>query len=256
MNHMNPNRENRQLVASYRLGSNVKVFEDGNFRWMESGDGVVQTAVNLESTAEIVSPVMQALIAALAMCVQPKDILNLGMGGGAIERALDDSYPESHVTSVEKSSRMRNIAVELFFLPEAHPVIIASAHSYLRGCQSTFDVVFCDVFDGDIMPTCMCDPVFFDDLSRCMNPDGVFSCNLSSIDEDELLATLVPLRTAFRWSALYDVPGYDNVILFAARQQPRTWRRLSNQLVSTGLRLGVDLTEISDGLVALPQPRP
>ena len=256
MNHIDLNNKNRKLLASYDFSGNLKVFEDEHFRWMETKDGIVQSAVNLESTAEIVSPVMKALTAALAMCDRPKDILNLGMGGATIERALYDSYPESQVTSVEKSSRMRNIAIEFFFLPDTHPVIITSAHRYLRSCSLAFDVVFCDVFDDDKMPPCMHDAFFFDDVSRCLNSDGIFSCNLSSVDKDELLATLVALRTAFRWSALYDVPGYDNAILFASRRQPRTWGELSDQLAITGLRLGIDLSEISDGLTVLPQPRP
>ncbi len=245
-------RKGAIILDSCDIGFDARLLENDQYRWIESIDGAVQSVVDFNARERIVLPVMQSLVAALALHDGPQRALNLGMGGGALERALHSVRPDMRLTSVELSAPMVAIAYEHFFIPRNQDVVIAAADEFLLTCEDRFDLVFCDIFRGRLLPECLGSEAFYRALRDRLNTSGIFTANLPFVDTDALVALLLPLRQSFDWIAIYKNEGYDNVALFAARQRPKDWQWLQARLHKIGKEFDIDFTSLATGLAELP----
>jgi len=86
---------------------------------------------------------------------QYKNILILGVGGGALLKQLHTQYPGATVTGVEKSRDCIKIAKQYFGLRESKNIHIIQqdAYQYLMKKQDhRYDIIVMDVFEGETIP--------------------------------------------------------------------------------------------------------
>lgn len=191
------------------------VRELANFRWFHFGGESLQSVLDLQHPQRIVLPVYQSMLLFLLWKDNRLAVLNLGMGGGALERALS-AFPDINVTSVEQSSQIIALARNYFLLPPETLVYVQSAQQYLEQNHNDFDIVLCDVFIEDKNSSCINERSFYQNLQKNMNKSGIAFINLSVENEQHLLDILAVIHQFFSYSALVEFTDYKNIVLIVS----------------------------------------
>jgi len=231
-----------------------RVLERDGLRWLHGGGRSIQSVMCLSEPARPVMGATVQLLSALLWRAEPRRVLSLGLGGGAIERYLARHRPGAALTSVESSAEVLALAREHFALPPRCRLCLAEAARFVAGAPGHYDLVFCDLFDGERNADCLSQPDFVARLAGRLAPDGVLAINLSPRSEDELLAVLLPLRTALRWVMLSTRADQGNVVVLASRLAPpdaATVEARAGRLEQAG---GGDFAATARRLTRLPVP--
>jgi len=181
-----PREQTVCVHAETEGGLRLEVRDYDNLRWLEIEGDAIQSLMRLDAPAEPVLPVTRAMLAALLLGGVPGSVLNLGLGGGAIERFFAAHFAGVEMTSVERSAAVIRIARDRFGLAPDTRVEQTDAASFLAGATAVFDLVFCDIFAGERHPACLADTRFYEDLRGVLAPGGAAALNLSPSSQDEL----------------------------------------------------------------------
>ena len=157
----------------------------------------------------------------------------LFLGGGSFAMPQDCSrrLPKARVDVVEIDPAVVAVGRKFFRLDEFPRVrpIVGDARRFLRGSTDTYDLIFCDAFQGlRTIPAHLVTREFFALAKQRLAPDGVLMANLiSPITGDQAAvfqAILATIRTQFSVTQVYavdpeapDRPG--NVIVVAANRR-------------------------------------
>lgn len=231
---------------------NIKILENEDYRWLEMGGGVIQSLIHTSKPDDVLLPYTQAMLLALAFHKQASRLLNLGSGGGVIERFFYACYPDITITSVESNADIIALSREYFNLPTDHCVLHESAELFLQRNISQYDVVFCDLHDGKGHPDFLFDAAFYESIANSLNEGAVFVINLIPGSEDVMLALLLAMRKHFSWQYLLDFENYGNIVLFLFRQKPVILNADDVFCVTLMKHLKVDLRDVIDRLILLP----
>jgi spermidine synthase len=174
-------------------------------------------------------PVLQyikALLCALLFIEQPKSLLNLGLGSGAIERYLLSHHPDVQMVSVEPETDMISLSKECFCLNRDYPVLDTSAQKFLDRNRKRFDIVICDIHPKESAINPIKTVHFLQGIENATTSRGIVAINFLPEDEDEIVSMLVKLRQVFSHVSLYDVPHQQNLVLYCANAQFPTYDEL------------------------------
>ncbi|MCB1954521.1 MAG: hypothetical protein KDG55_02535 [Rhodocyclaceae bacterium] len=230
---------------------NLRVLEAEGFRWLHSGGRAIQAVMGLSAPARPCLASTRHLLAALLWHQHPEQVLNLGLGGGCIERFLHAWGGKPVCRSVDASGEVVALARAGFGLPPGE-VIVARVEAHLADDPASYGLVVCDLFEGEQEAPCLADPVFVARLASRVAPDGVLALNLSPPTESALLAVLLPLRRHLPWVILCTSPGCGNVGVLASRRPPPEAAVLLARAASLGRDAGVDFTELAGRFRPLP----
>jgi len=196
----------------------VEIHEQCGLRWLTIGGEAMQSALRIAAVDELVLANQRYMLVASTLCPWPPRVLNLGFGGGAFERFFSRRWPAAKVTSVEVNPLLVDLARRYFELPAGWPVAIQPAHDYLRASSVKFDLILCDIFDGEAHPTCLFDDTFHAELARNLAPSGSVAINLSPANDDELLRLLRAMRPHYGAILLATVVEHGNVVVLLSRE--------------------------------------
>lgn len=146
-------------------------------------------------------------------------LLNLGLGGGAVERCLRKGFPDLAVESVEVDSLVVAAAREHFMLPDNQIVHEMDAEQFIQNASGHYDLVLCDLFYADQSAACVARSGFFSDIKRCLSPGGVCVMNLLHTDQNALVNTLKAARTHLPATWLVEIKGHENVIAYLMHER-------------------------------------
>ncbi len=207
------------LLHQARRGQQRLCVREGNgLRWFHFDRHDVQAVIDLQSPARLVLPYTNAMLAALLFQPGTTRLLNLGYGGGSFERFLATHQPQIQVSTVEVDSQVVELTQRFFQPPPGHPVFLDCAERFLSRHQQRYDLIFCDMHQGNGHPDFMLQQGFLADAARCLSPRGVFSLNLLPNDYNDLLHSIMALRAIFPWIWLLDVPERRNMVMFCLKQ--------------------------------------
>ena len=197
----------------------IQVLENDQYRWLEI-DGVMQSLMKLSAPSEPVLPPHQAMIEVLPATEDHGVALELGLGGGAMQRYFQAHRPHWQLTSVE----LNPIIIELFkdhFQPEQ-----PSLNTQLLGraeltvaqlADQSLDALLVDVCTDEGIPTFLADIEFWQQVNRVLKTDATLAVNLIPIDQEEwervTLAMRHTLELPLGW---IQVPGHLNVVVVSA----------------------------------------
>lgn len=180
----------------------------------------------LPSPKELALPYMQAMCAALCIDViadKPR-VLQLGLGGGAINRFLLANDLVDALISVESSAAVVRLYRQYFSAEFAvhgncasEQLQLAEAGAFVAEQQATYDLIFCDLFDIDSTPDLYLSPSFFSDLARLCAGCGALVLNLPFREPHRLQPVFNILRPVFNVLCLAELPGYKNIVLYATQ---------------------------------------
>jgi spermidine synthase len=198
-----------RIESVYRSSfGTVKVLRSGPrenepFTRMYFQDGLVQNMVSASNRS--LSMYTYAL-EALAFSYRPdlRKALVLGIGAGMVPMRLAGRGVE--VTTVDIDSASLRAATEVFgFDPARVRAVQADARTFLRSCESGYDVVVVDLFHGDGVPDYLVTRDFFSDLKRCLGANGIAVFNtFADLDRPRAYAHLLTtLKSELPYVTLY-----------------------------------------------------
>jgi spermidine synthase len=229
----------RYRVVRESLYNQVVVERDGDIVDLKFRKGKKvprQTAVDLSDPERLVIPYSRKMLAAALIQPEPRRVLQLGLGGGGINRYLRKVMPGVYLKTAEIDATVRDMAVEYMgFQPDAQDVVvIEDARTFVRKNSETWDWIFVDAFSGGSVPPHLKTREFYALLKSRLAPGGVVVFNLHRgnrlFDSDQ-----ATLRAVFPQVHLFDVPGTGNAIALAFDGPERDFR-------------GVDLSRFSGSL--------
>ncbi len=132
-----------------------------------------QSAMDLERPERLVFAYDRAMLLALALVAEPKSLLLLGLGGGAMCRHLAAYVPRAAVTVVERDPRVIALARRYFHL--RREVVEADAIERVADARGAFDVVMVDLYDAS--GATPLDTGFWEDCRAALKPGGAIAVN-------------------------------------------------------------------------------
>ena len=248
-----------RLIASAATaaGGKVEVYENRESRWMRfNGPGqVLQSQMALALPEQPCSSYVRSMLAALLFVERPASILNLGMGGGALERFFLSHMSELALKSVESEPVVIEMAKRYFQLPREFPVVNLSADLFLAEDSGCYDILFCDIYEQAGHPGFMFGERFYADIRNRISTRGLLVINVLARSEAEMLQLLLSIRQSLPWVSLLEFEGLRNILLFAGCQPPPDVAALEHRAERLCGSMRIDLRGVGSGMRRLP-PRP
>ncbi len=218
--YLSQNYENQSADA-------MSISENAHFRWLAFGD-VVQSVMLKRQPWQLTLPHQVAMLLPL-LFFKPKNIIELGLGGGNLARYLSHLSAEISFTSIECHQGVID-SFEQYFNPENESISIIHnrAELWLAEQQLSSDItesldwLLCDVYQQqltDFKETIKLLELFMDKLTA----DTCLSINLPDSSDQEVnlcLTVLQQLQTHHR-IIYFDVPNYLNIVIHVV---PEHWR--------------------------------
>jgi spermidine synthase len=232
--------------------TSIQVHEFANERWVYTGEDSILSLMRLDAPADPVLPNHVAMLAALSFSRLPASVLNLGFGTGAFERFFADRLPDTQMVSVDTNPVLVEIARQFFAIGTDQAVITQSAEQFLEENSRAFDLILCDIFNGDRHPDCLGDDAFYRNAARSLGEGGVMAINLSPATEKALINILITMRRSFSHVVLVNLVDYGNIVVYAMQHRPADDAEIRRQAVSLSAQLQLQLEHIPDHLTVLP----
>ncbi len=131
------------------------------------------SAMDLTRPDRLVFAYERAMLVALALVHEPRDMLLLGLGGGAMWRHLDAYLPAAGVRAVERDPEIVRLAREFFRFE--HAVVRADAVDFVADARAAFDIVMVDLYDDS--GSTPLDDGFWRDCAASLRPGGALAIN-------------------------------------------------------------------------------
>lgn len=206
-----------KLIKDFSRATKViQVREHEKFRWLYTGGLAIQSLITIDNPAQVLLPVNKALLLGALWTSSSGHILNLGMGGGTIERALMNS--SFKLTSVESEQAVIDIAQTYFALPEQTNIVHACALNFLSQNTQKQDLIIADLFQSETMPAFVYSANFYQELRNSLSENGTVMINMYPKNNEDLLEILLLNKPLFKNIALIKFPDYNNIVLILRNQ--------------------------------------
>lgn len=153
----------------------------------------------------------------LAFCREPRDVLILGLGGGAIPSLFHALLEDACIDVVEVDPEIPSIASRYFMLPESSRlrVFIKDALIFLLETQKQYDIIIMDTYYGNRLPDTVDNTIFTQEVARVLKSGGVFVSNLMTGQQTDYKGRLKRIKGIFR--QVRQLPGErsKNTLVFA-----------------------------------------
>ena len=188
----------------------------------DNGQEVVQSRVNLAAPQTLMSPYARGMFASYLYQPQPRRVLIVGLGGGAMVRFLTHHEPQVRIDAVEIDPAVVRIADEYFGVRSGGQVRVytADAVAFVEAIAEPYDVIFMDAFlrpsdetDTTGVPTRLKTLAFLGRLKRALAPGGVIAFNVN--EHDRMADDIAAVATAFGHAVVYDCPPANNKVVIA-----------------------------------------
>ena len=211
-------------------GRPIKVWQQSGLRWLEFGDELIQTEIDLARPDYLPESFNRAMLSGALFTGQvPDKVLLAGTGGGSTARYFANRFPDVIGDAVDLSATVLGIAQRFFECPfEGNwQLIQADIREYVQNCPTRYDLIVMDIAIGQASPDWITDPVFLNGCRRLLTDTGHIAINLIVENEQGFLTQLAAIRQAFdRQTACVSLSEHRNVIILAFNQlnhlEPKT----------------------------------
>ncbi|MEM8499444.1 MAG: hypothetical protein AAF542_15575 [Pseudomonadota bacterium] len=209
----------------------IGLYQLSHYQYVCSGDHIVQGVMDIQAPSRVLSPVVQAMLAGLQLSRPLSKVLNLGLGCAAIERYLYTRRPELSLVTVDCCNDVIELCAQAGLLPDGCTPVIGDATQYLMQTSTRFDAVFCDLAIGDTQPEMLFSEMFYKACYERMNAGAVLMVDVLCEDNELLRKVCLAARKVFAWTAVVDIQGFDNVVMYAAKAPPAIDRYRSSDVL-------------------------
>jgi spermidine synthase len=207
--------------------SRIRVRSDGDVRALtfvrDNGQEVVQSRISLRAPHTLVAPYARGMFASYLYQPQPRRVLIVGLGGGAMVRFLTHHESQVHIDAVEIDPVVVRLADRYFGVRSGGNVQVhtADAVTFVESTTDRYDLILMDAFlrpSGDTdttgVPTRLKTLAFLGRLKQTLAPGGIVAFNVN--EHDSMADDIAAVAATFGQVAVYRCPPADNKILVAA----------------------------------------
>jgi spermidine synthase len=190
----------------------IMVFEDGFIRTLRLGDGPddgKQSRIDLNDPDYLLLEYTRLVFAALLVNDKPFKVLIIGLGGGALPRAINRYIPDVEIDVVDIDPDVVEVAERFFKFTsgEQIKVHIADGRSFIRDAAQKaptkkYDLVILDAFNSSSIPKHLITKEFLKELMQMLDPKGVVAANVL-IDNRLFHSMLKTYRKVFKRCYLF-----------------------------------------------------
>ncbi|MCP3140956.1 spermidine synthase [Pyxidicoccus xibeiensis] len=196
----------RCIVSEDRLGRRYL-----QFGWDSSYQSVVGPGFPLRLELEYT----QAMVAAVAFVEEPRRILMVGVGGGAIPMFLRAVLPQAHIDAVDSDAEVLEVARRYFGFREdsqlhAH---VADGRRFLEAPGPAYDVILLDAYGPRGVPARLTTREFLLAAQARLAPGGAVVSNVHRAPNPLFPAMLQTWQASFAQLHAFDARETANRIL-------------------------------------------
>ena len=206
--------------------SRIRVRRDGDVRALtfvrDNGQEAVQSRLNLAAPHTLMSPYARGMFATYLYQPDPRRVLIVGLGGGAMVRFLTHYEPQVQIDAVEIDPAVVRLADQYFGVRTGGNVRVhtADAVTFVESVAEGYDLILMDAFlrpssdtDTTGVPTRLKTLEFLGRLKRALAPGGVVAFNIN--EHDSMADDIAAVAAAFGQVAVYRCPPSDNKVVIA-----------------------------------------
>lgn len=163
----------------------VEVSEVDGIRSLHLGSETVQSSMDIAQPERLVLSYSRAMMAWLLFNDDPRQIVQIGLGGGSFARWIAHYLPDAHSVAVDINPQVIAVARSLFELPpedDFFQIVEADGAAYIKILRDSCDVLLVDAFDGYQIIDALTESDFFEDCRNALSANGVFVANWWSGD--------------------------------------------------------------------------
>jgi len=212
--------------------SRIRVRRAGDVRVLtfvrDDGRELVQSRMDVTAPGTLLSPYAHSMFASYLYQPEPRRVLIVGLGGGAMVRFLAHHQPHLTIDAVEIDPAVVRLAGEYFGVRAGGTlrVVTADAVGYVGAVEAPYDVIFMDAFlrpsndtDATGVPASLKTLAFLERLKQALAPGGVVAFNLN--EHEHLAADIAAITATFGQVAVFRSPPADNrVVIGTAAPMP------------------------------------
>ncbi len=183
---------------------------------------LIRTAIASTAPQTLASPYARSMFAAYLYQPEPRRVLIVGLGGGAMVRFLAHHTPDVGVDAVEIDPVVVRLADQYFGVRSGGNVrvITADAVAFVEAIDEPYDVIFMDAFlrpsgdtDGTGVPTRLKTIEFLGRVKRALTPGGVVAFNINQ--HAGVADDIAAVAEVFGQVAIYGAAPADNDVVIA-----------------------------------------
>ncbi len=210
------------LVYLSQADDAICIYENDHFRWLAFGD-VVQSLMHKRKPWLLTLPHQTALLLPL-LFFRPNKVIELGLGGGNLDRYLANLSNQLSITSIEYNPTVIECFNNHFNPQKANIDIIECEGTKWLSHQDAidFDWLICDIYKDDFQ-------VFQQTINQLeiitskVDSHDCLSINLPDVSDDEINLALTVLQQLLPSHQLtyFHIPNYLNIVIHLC---PAHWR--------------------------------
>lgn len=186
--------QGKEIFRSHDEYGSIKVFDDGNKRYLSFGDNDEQSCQLKSHPFQLQHDYTQAMLLVL-LFKQPHSMIMLGLGGGCLATTLQHCLPGLSMQLVELRPRVVDAAYRFFQLPRGEniKVFTEDASEFLaRDGLERVGVLFSDLYGSEGLDLQQTQAWFIERCHQLLEDDGwlVLNCWRDHRAEQEMLAAL------------------------------------------------------------------
>ncbi len=166
----------------------IMVYENGFIRTLRLGDGPddgKQTRIDLRDPDFLLLEYTKLMFAALLINDKPLRVLIIGLGGGALPRAINQYIPDAVIDVVDIDPDVVLAAEKYFFFDPGDriKIHISDGRAFIKNValetpDKKYDLIVMDAFNSSSIPKHLTTKEFLRELMVILDPDGVVAANV------------------------------------------------------------------------------
>jgi spermidine synthase len=202
----------------------VTLSEQDGVRFLHFGTEWVQGAMRLRKPDWIELEYAQQMMAWMLFNQQPRHIVQLGLGTGALTKFCYREFPSTQVNAIELNPSVIAICESMFKLPandDRLSVLEMDAFDFVNDSANhgSIDVLQADLYDATARGPVLDTPEFYAACAACLAPHGIMSVNLFG-DHPSYAKNLKAMRFAFTEVICLPEVHDGNVVAIAFKTAP------------------------------------
>ncbi|MGV3742140.1 MAG: spermidine synthase [Burkholderiaceae bacterium] len=197
----------------------VTLSEQDGVRFLHFGTEWVQGAMRIRKPDWIELEYAQQMMAWMLFNDKPQQIVQLGLGTGALTKFCHKQFPEAKVRAVELNPSVVAICRSMFKLPpddECLSVIEMDAMDFVTdpANHGQVDALQVDLYDATARGPVLDTPDFYAACAACLSPTGIMTVNLFG-DHPSYAKNIKAMQTAFKQIVCLPEVHEGNVVVLA-----------------------------------------
>ncbi len=202
----------------------VTLSEQDGVRYLHFGTEWVQGAMRIRKPDWPELEYAQQMMAWMLWIEQPRAIVQLGLGTGALTKFCYRQFPAASVSAIELNASVIAVCESMFKLPpndERLAVREMDALEFVNDPANlgAFDVIQCDLYDATARGPVLDTPEFYQACNACLNEQGIMTVNLFG-DHPSYAKNIKAMKFAFGHVICLPEVHDGNVVAICFRTRP------------------------------------